>query len=118
MAWIGGWDCSHMRQDKPGFPSLHTSLGSNWLPFLLAFTAAIEYDDRLSGQLLSFAAARALCQYLQTGLPSFLLPEQRASNHRRNLLFEHPPEAPPRAQALLIQPPPALSQLAAHAPLK
>jgi hypothetical protein len=30
----------------------NTSLGSNWLPFLLGCTAAIEHVDRLWGQLL------------------------------------------------------------------
>jgi hypothetical protein len=30
----------------------NTSLGSNWLPFLSVFTAAIERGDRLWGQLL------------------------------------------------------------------
>src|SRR5262249_37868586 len=72
----------------------NTSLGSNWPPFLLAFTAVIEYVDCLWGQLLSFSAARTLCSYLQTSLPDFLLPEQRPRNHRRNLLFQHPPDAP------------------------
>src|SRR5712691_11908183 len=93
-------------------PLDHTTLCSNRQPPLLTFTAVREDVDRFGRQLLSFSAARSFRQHLEARLPGLLLPEQRAGDHRGDLIFAHAPDAPPGGQPLVIQATPGVSQLA------
>ena len=76
---------------------------------------------------MSIASGGSCCHVLRRGRSAntfrhaaqeSLWREQRTFNPRGTLVFAHAPDAPPRAQALVIQPTPALPQLASHTPFK
>ena len=76
---------------------------------------------------MSIAARGSCCNFLRRGrsINTFKHAAQASSfqkigfgNHRCQLVFEHAPEAPPGANTLVIQSPPAGPQLTPHAPLQ